>query len=339
MTLLEKILGGLLVITLLAFGGFVFFKDRQVSQMQSTISSSLITQANLIDNIQRSSSTFATKTDLDSFAQQQGVNLAAIQKDLDSLNATVSGLNVVVVNSTGQNQTNVPSSNSTPNPNPPTPTTIPCTNGVCPGPLDIFKYTQNIQTLALNEDFTNVQVPFGSVSFDASQAKPWSETVYPRTYDITNTVGTNATSGQMAVYNQLSITSNGKTQTVPITTSKFVQQVPASTFSFWNPRLYLFANGAVNVSSAPLKGDFTPGVAVGIMSYGSTKVSPDISVLQVGAGYSTGTKNATVVLNPVSFNVGKLIPGHIVDNTMVGPSMEVDTKGNVMLGAGISVGF
>jgi hypothetical protein len=342
MSAFDRLLLAVIAALVVSFGVFVFYKEEQTKNLQTQLNTSMVAQTNLINNIQRSQAQFATTSQLDAFAQQQNISLSAIQKDLDSLNATITGINAVVVNSQGQTQTNVPSTGTSPNPTPPPSiTTVSCPNGgttTCPL-ADTYKYTQNIQTLALNEDFSTVQVAIGQISFDASKATPWTENIYPRTYDITSTIGTNADTDQQFVYNQLSITSNGKSQTVPITSSKFVQQVPTPSFSFWNPRLYLFTNGAVNVSSSPVKGDATFGAALGIMSYGSSKITPDLAIAQIGLGYSAGTKNATVVLNPISYNVGKLIPGHIVNSTMVGPTIEVDLKGNVMTGAGISIGF
>src|SRR5271169_237979 len=104
MTLMEKILAGLLAVVLVCFGGFVIYKEMQVAKMQGDISGSLVAQKALADNIMRSSSQYSTKADLDAFAQQQNINLAAIQKDLDSLNAQVSSINVIAVNSQAQNQ-------------------------------------------------------------------------------------------------------------------------------------------------------------------------------------------------------------------------------------------
>lgn len=342
MTLMEKILASLLAVVLVCFGGFVIYKEHQVAAMQTSITNSMVAQENLINNLQRSSSQFATSADLNAFAAQENVNLTAIKANLDSLNASVVAINSVVVQSSGQNQTNVPSSGTKPNPNPPpTTTTVSCNGGTasCPGPIDTYKFTQNIQTLALNEDFATVQVPIGSVSFDASQPKPWSETIYPRTYDIVNTIGANSTTTQMIVYNQLSITANGKTQTVPITSSKLVQQVPAPSFSWFNPRLMLSMNGGINLSEATIKGEATPSIGLQVMSYGSSKSSPSISVLGVGVGYEIVSKKATIIVNPIGFNIGKVIGGGIVDNTFIGPSIQVDTKGDVSVGAGLSVGF
>ena len=335
---MEKILAGLLVVVLICFGGFVFVKDRQMATMQTDISNSLVAQKALADNIMRASSQYSTKADLDAFAQQQNVNLAAIQKDLATLNAQVSGINVITVNSQAQNQTNVPSTTTKPNPSPPT-QTVNCNGTQIPCPSDDPNgYTKNIQTLALNEDFARVKIPVGTVSFDASQPKPWSENIYGRTYDVVNVLGTD-TNGKQYVYNKFSITSNGTTTAVPISTSKLEQQVPTASFSWWNPRLMLSMNGAVDLSVAPLKGEATPSLGLQVMSYGSTKQSPSISVLGVGVGYEIVAQRPAVVLNPISFNIGKVLPSGLIDNTYIGPSVQVDTKGNVSVGAGLSVGF
>src|SRR5271165_3713486 len=170
MTLLNKVLIGLLVAVIATFGIFIFIKEKQITDMQSQINSSLVAQKTLIDGITRSSATFATTADLNALAQQENLNLSAIQSDLNTLGATLSGINVVIANSSGQSKNNIPSTNITPNPTPPSPPTVNC-NGVqipCPSD-DPYKYTQNIQNLALNEQFANIQVPIGSVSFDASK--------------------------------------------------------------------------------------------------------------------------------------------------------------------------
>ena len=75
------------------------------------------------------------------------------------------------------------------------------------------------------------------------------------------------------------------------------------------------------------------------MSYGTTKVSPAISILQLGVGYETGTQKVAGILNPISFNFGGLLPKGIIDNSYIGPSFQMDTAGHIYGGANISVGF
>lgn len=348
MTLGSKIILIISGILLLSAVGFIIYQQFEMKAMQTQINSSLVAQQTLLDGITRSSAQYVTKQDLDAFAQQNNVNLATIQQNVSTLNATISGMNQVVANSSAQTGNNLPSTGTTPNPTPTPSPTVSCNGQQIPCPnTDPYGYQSNQQTLQLNEDFTQpaataggtpstTQVPIGSASFSAWQKAPWSVNILPRTYDITNVLATDPT-GKQYVYNQFSISADGKSYTVPITTAKFVQQYPSATFSFWNPRLFLTAGGGVDVTH--LGGSGNAGVALGIMSYGQTKPSPSISVLQVGAVYETGTQRPALVLNPISFNLKGLLPTGLVDNTFVGPSVQVDTAGNVFGGLNLDIGF
>jgi hypothetical protein len=337
MTLLSKILliiSGIVVMGLL---GFVVYQQHEMKTMQAQITASVVAQQTLLDNITRSSSQYATQQSLDSLAASVGVSLATIQQNVSSLNATISGLNNVVVSSGGQTSTNVPSSGTTPNPAPPATPTVSCNGQQIPCPnADPYNYQKAAQTMQLNETFGTNQVPIGSTTFSAWQQNPWAVNIDPRTYDVSNTIATDA-SGKNYLYNQFTITTAGKTYTLPIKSAQYVQQYPAPSFSFWNPRLFMSMSGLV--SSKPFKPDFAPGIGVGIMSYGASKVVPDLSILQVGMGYAVETKTPTVSLNPISYNIGKLIPGHVVDSTYIGPSIQLGTNGDFYAGAALSVGF
>jgi hypothetical protein len=256
---------------------------------------------------------------------------------VDSLNATISGMNVVVANSSGENQSNLPSSGTTPNPNPTPGPTVNCNGQQIPCPnADPYGYQKNEQNLQLNEQFAQVQVPLGTASFSAWQQNPWSLDLYPRTYDITNVLATDQ-NGKQYVYNQFSISSNGKSYTVPISSAKFVQQYPAPTFSWWNPRIYLGADAGVNVTHAPVNGEFTPNVSFGFMSYGKSKITPDWSFGQVGLGYGVVSQTPQVQISPAQYNVGEHIP--FMQNTFVGPVLGVGFKGDISVGLGLRVGM
>src|ERR1700722_670580 len=337
MTLGSKIILILATIAGLCAVGFIIYQQHEMSTMQQQINASVVAQKTLLDNITRSSAQYATKQDLDAFAQQNNVNLAAIQKDVDSLNATITGMNQIVANSSGENLNNLPSTNTTPNPTPPTTTTVNCNGQQIPCPsADPYGYQKNEQNLQLNEQFAQVQVPVGTASFSAWQQNPWSVNLYPRTYDVTNVLATDQ-NGQQYVYNQFSISTNGKSYTVPITTAKFVQQYPTPSFSFWNPRLFLTAGGGVDVTA--IKGSANVGATLGIMSYGQTKTLPSLSILQVGVVYETGTQRAAAIINPINFNLGCILPKGLIDSTYVGPSLQIDAGGNFIAGGNLSVGF
>lgn len=337
MSLLNKILliaSGIIIVGLL---GFVVYQQFEMKAMQTQITNSLVAQQTLLDGITRSSAQYATKNDLDAFAAANNVSLTAIQQNVATLGATISGMNNVVVSSGGQIATNLPSSNTTPNPAPPATTTVNCNGTLIPCPSDDpYNYTKAEQNLSLNETFGSSQVPIGTVGFSAWQSTPWQVNIAPRTYDVSNVIATDQ-SGKQYLYNQFNITTNGKTYSLPIKSAQFVQQYPAKTFSWWNPRLVMSVSGLADITKP--KADFAPGIGVGIMSYGNSLSSPNLSILQVGMGYAALTKTPTVSINPISYNVGKSIPGHLVDNTYIGPSIQMGFNGNFYAGAALSVGF
>lgn len=337
MTFTTKLI--LIVSGILLFGlvGFIIYQQFEMKSMQQAINTSMIAQKQLSDDIVRSQANYVSKDDLNNFAKQNDLNLNAIKSDLNSLGASITGINHVDVSSTGQNQTNVASTSTTPNGNPSTVPTVDCNGKQIPCPnADPFGYMHNVQHLELNEQFANATVPIGGVSFDASNSKPWSENIYPRTYSLNSVLATTQ-DGRHVVYNKLEITSNGKKTPIDIKNAQFVEQYPSPSFSFWNPRLVATGGGSVNVSH--FNGSANAGIGLQIMSYGQTLYSPAISILQVGAVYETGTQKVAVVLNPVSFNMKALLPTGVVDSTYLGPSVQMDVGGNFFAGVNASVGF
>lgn len=329
MTFLNKLLIGITLLTIISAGLFILYKEHQIQAQQEEIQKSVVEMKQLAGDIARSQSQYVSHSDFDAFAKQNQVDLGAIRSDLGTLGANLTGMNQITVISNGQTKTGVPSDGTKPgdNPNPPSPTNP-----------DPFGYLHNTQLLSLNEEFSDAKVPFGQVSFSAWKDKPWDYTVYPRSYNITNVLGTDQ-NNRHYVYNKVSITSNGKNYPVKITNAKFEEEYPSPTFSWWNPRLFLAADGAANISESPVKGAVSPRIALGVMSYGSSKITPDLSVLQVGAGYDLVGQRVNFSIAPISYNIGKAIPGHLVDNTYVGPVVWVNTAGQWGMGGGISVGF
>src|SRR5579885_545331 len=233
MTTLEKILTFLLIFVIVVGGGlFIYEKINSEKQLQA-ISSQITSQKQLVDGITRSLSTYATKDDMTQFAKDAQVNLDAINKDLASLNSTLTAMNSSTVISVGQNSSNVPSTSTTPNPNPST------TNNADP-----YGYQKNIQNLHLNETFTDkTQVPIGDVSFDASKQAPWGINILPREYQAVTTIGQDENQ-KITAYNNFSINVGGKNYPITITNSKLVQQLPTSKFYF-NPHLFITTGGGV----------------------------------------------------------------------------------------------
>lgn len=335
--LAKKILIALGVMVTMGALAFIIYRQEEINKRQLAIETEVVAQKQLVDGIVRSQASWATKDDLDAFAKANNVNLKAIQDDLDKLHADIAAVNVAVATSRGQNGTNIPSTSQGPgNPNPPTPVTVPCPSGgsvTCPN-TDPFGYQKEQQNLALNEDFGTVKVPVGTVGFSAWQQNPWDIHINPREYHSTTTIGTDENQ-RIYTYNKLEIKSGDKSYTVPLTSSKTEQIYPEAKWSWWNPRLFLGADGMVGVN--PVRGEFTPNVSLQIMSYGRYKTQPDFSVLQVGAGYGTVSQRPQFMISPFQYNVGKNLP--LMNNLYIGPVISVGTDGNVGVGGGIRVGL
>lgn len=337
MSIITKILliaGAILLVSVL---GFVAYKSHQLSQQQDAINKSIVEFKQLQGDIARSQAQYVTKDDLESFAKQNNVNIDAIKKDLATLNATVSGVNHIVITTPGSIQTNIPSTSTTPNPNPTVPT-VECNGTQIPCPnADPFGFMRNQQHLMLGESFgSNLKIPIGEAGFSAWQKDPWAVTIYPRTYSVTNVLGTDE-DGRHYVYNKFSIKTNGTEYPVQITDAKFEEEYPSPSFSFWNPRLFIGADVGVNVSHLPVNGEFAPGVHLGIMSYGKNKNTPDWSFVQIGVGYGVVSRNVQFQISPAQYNIGQHLP--LIKNTYIGPVVGVGINGDVSVGIGMRVGL
>lgn len=341
MSLLSKILLVLWGMTSIVAIAFIIYQQHQMQTMQTQINASIVAQKTMIDGITRSQSQYVTKDDLNAFATANNVNLAAIQKDVDSLGAAITGINQVTVNSGAVSGTNISSTSTTVNPTPPAAPTVTCDGQQVPCPNgDPYGYQQRIQNLQLNEPFTApdqtpVTVPIGSVSFDASKPEPWSQNIFARKYSVSNVLATDP-DGKQYVYNQVSITANGQTYKAPITTANYVQQYPSPSLSWWNPRLFLGLDGGV-MMKAPLAGVWSPSLNFGFISYGSSKNSPDWSFVQLGVGYNSADQKVQFQLSPAQFNLHTTLP--FIRSTFVGPTLSVDTNGNFAGLFGIRIGM
>lgn len=321
MTVLQKILIALGSCLIISLFGIIIYQQIQMNKQQTAISESLSAQKELIDGITKSSSQYSTKGDIEKFIKDNNTSLEAIKKDLDTLNAKINTVNVVTVRSNGQIASNLPSTSTTPNPNP-----IASSN-------DPFGFLKNQQHLSLNENFGDIKVPFGKVSFSAWQEKPWAVAISQREYKVVNVIGTDE-NNKNYVYNKFSVSVDNKNYDIKITKSETKQEFPSSKFSF-NPRLFLGVSGGVNANQ--LKGEFTPDISVGLFSYGRFKSSPDLSIAQLGIGVGTVSQKPQLTITPISYNIGQHIP--LMTNAFVGPSLHINTIGDLSVMATLKVGL
>lgn len=329
MSLTTKLLLFLTGIIIICAGTFIIYKQIEISNRQAAIETQIVEQKQLADNIMRSMSQYATKQDIDNFAKNQNLNLDAIKKDLASLNANLVALNNVVVVSKGQSGSGQGSTGTTPNTEPPK---------VDPNHPDPYGYLSNRQEYSLNEQFENVIVPFGKVGFSAWKDKPWDYNIYPREYQLTNVIGTDENQRHY-VYNKFAVKVGDKSYDIQVKQAQTLEEYPTAKFSLWNPKLHLNVSGGVGISTAPVKGDASIGVSMGIMSYGRFKTTPDLSIMQVGVGYQVNSQRPDITINPINYNIGKLLPGNVANNTYLGPSLQINTAGNIFLGAALGLGF
>ena len=317
----------LFVITL----GFIVYKQNEISNTQYAIETSFVKQKEIIDGITRSQAQYASKEDIENFARLNGLNLKAIQSDLDKLHAEVISINTISVKSIGQISSHIPSTSTgeiNPNPLP-----VTCKDGLCPD-ADPFGYMTKQQLLSVEENFGKTKISIGQVGFSAWQDKPWSLQIKPREYLVSTVIGVDENQRQFA-YNKFSVKIEDKLYEIPISSAEIKQVYPQPSFSFWNPRLFLGIDSGINIGS--YKSEFTPGIHVGIMSYGVFKNSPDISLIQVGIGAGMISKKPQLIFTPVTYNIGKHIP--LMNNLYVGPSVNLSTGGDLSIMIGLKAGL
>jgi|ERR1035437_1298539 hypothetical protein len=315
------ILGAILTIGALSF---IIYKQNEISTRQTAIENQVVAQKELMDGIVRSSNTYATSADIEKFITANNVNLKAIKDDLSRLNASVTAVNAIIVSSSGQHQVNVPNTSTGPtNPNP-----------VDPKNPDPYGYQTHQENLDLAENFGGTEVPIGNVGFSAWQKAPWTINVLPRDYHVTTVIGTDENQ-RTYVYNKFGVKVGDKEYDVKIAKAETKQEYPTAKFSWFNPRLMIGSDVGVNINQ--VKGEFAPSLNIGIMSYGQFLKQPDWSIIQVGVGAGLVSQKPQFSITPFAYNVGKNIP--LMNNMYIGPSLHVNTAGDISVMGGIRVGM
>lgn len=325
MSLSTKILLILAAFLTLGAASFIIYKQIEISNRQSAIETQIINQKQLTDNITRSLNQYTTKDDIEKFIKENNINLKVIQEDLSKLNASILAINTTNIHSNGSKGSNIPSTSTGPaNPNPQT------------NPTDQYGYLKTQQNFKLNEKFANVTVPIAEVGFSAWKKEPWTENILPRTYKSSSVIAIDENQRHI-IYNKFSIEVDGKSYDITLDKAETKEVYPEAKFSLWNPRFFMNGNFLANLSN--MQPEISPGLSVGFMSYGRYLNTPDFSLLHIGVSYGLQSNKPSFNFAPINYNIGKLLPGNLVSNTYVGPSMQVNTSGNVMIGAGFSIGF
>lgn len=327
-------------VLLVAMLGFIVKMQWDASKQRNAFNKEMIEMKQLADGIVRNQSRYVSKDDLDKFAKDMDLDLAAIKKDLNKFGAEVEGISSIMARSVGQTGSNLGSVGTRPkDPNDPNNPEVPtCPDGTtCPDP---FGYQINEQLFSFNEMFTDgTDVPLGSVGFSAWKSTPWSVDIMPREYHVATVIGRDE-DGRVYVHNKMRIGVDGKMHTVPIEQAEFQEVYPESEFRF-DPHLNLGVDVGASIATSAdsnepaVQADVVPNLQVTLFSYGETKVNPDWTFLGVGLGYEAQRNSLGILLSPVNYNIGKPIP--LMDNMYLGPVVGVDLEGNVLVGGGIRV--
>lgn len=301
---------------------FVIHRQNEINNRQLAIESSIVEQKELSNNILRGQATYASKKDIEKFIKDQGFSLNEIKSDLNKLQAGIVATSRTSVVSTGTFYKNVPSTalgKINESYEPPK-----CEDGTLCLNTDKHGYFLSQQKVDVSERFKDINIPIGTIGFSAWEKNPWEVEIKSRKYSLSSVLGRDENE-RIYLYSNFSIEIDGEEHTVPISSSEIKQEFPEANFSFFNPRLFLGADAGINLSS--ITGEFSPSLNIAIMSYGRFKKSPDISILQVGAGIGVASQKFEVNISPVLYNIGKHIP--LMNNFYVGPSMHINTDADV----------
>lgn len=299
-------------------------------QSLTDIQKSVIEMKELQDEVVRNQAKFGTKEDIEDLAKKAKVDLTPIIEDLADLKAEIKGMSLATASSTGYTHHNVPSDNTTPGGA--GPYEIECSDGIKPCP-DPYGYLTNAQIKDIHEKFANLQVPLGQIEFRAWEENPWSVDMYQRDYNVTTVIGQDD-DGRHYVYSKLSIDAQGKSYNIPIEQAEFIEKYPESKLRF-NPQLYLGVDVGSQISNPGP--EIMPNLSLSFLAYGRTKAESDWTFLDLGIGYAAQAEEANLVLSPLNYNIGNILP--LVSDLHVGPTIGLSTSGNIFVGGGIRTGL
>jgi len=305
--------------------GLLFWQVYVLKGENAALASQLdITSTAITESLQRAETQLTKNSrDLESFAEQNHINLEKVKDDLNSLGARLEAVSTAVAKTATTQQSNQGSSSTSPNPDA---STVP----VCPDsndPIDVHGYTQEIQEYRLNNDDG---MTIADVEFDASNDHPWSSSVYGVNYFINTTVG-RMDDGRLVLHSEL-LTENPEVQPgeyfrVEGVVSKVVQLEEPTEFQPWDPHLYLMAQFGVGVWPNI---EFSASLALGfsVMTYG------DWSFIGIGAGFDGVNMSFIASFFPFSYNIGGPLP--FLCDLHLFPFVSIDHRSEVAVGIGIS---
>lgn len=179
-----------------------------------------------------------------------------------------------------------------------------------------------------NQDGTVAKVAWVMFYPNRPEGQQWKTGTFPITVDTT-VVETENKNGTFNRYAQVEITDKDDNQ-IPTTINEIKwEKIPLKekTFSWLNPRLGFGLYGSTTVAF---------GLDISVASYGKTKRDMDYRFLTFGINYDN--EKFALTLEPVSWNIGTVIP--LIENVFVGPFVSYDFDSDPWsIGAKVSIPF
>jgi hypothetical protein len=334
-----------LSLIILGLLGFIGYQQRKISNQDVKITD-LVHQKDLGNGVTRSGVRIGTADDVDGFAADAGVSMATVKEDAEKHGAVVTGVNVVEgtthgtvasgVSSSRTKKWTIPTeqpSGSQASKEPPKPAgTESNEKEVCKKCSDCGSSKSEVsheeQILDLVEKVGEKEINVGEVSFKSWELKPWSYSLFPRTFKSATVIAEDDDGNKLA-YNHLEISVNGTSFELPVTTSTLVETPKPAKFR-WFPRLNLGVGAGMTKSIDP---EFKAGVSLSLANYGSMKLLPDWQFIGVGVNYSVQDL-VSFSITPAYYRIGKHLP--LVENLYFGLDLSIGLSANMAFTGSLS---
>jgi len=312
------------IILALIPAGILFYQNQRLKdQVSQYAGEQNINYKALTESLQRAETKQArSNKELTIFAEQNGINIKAVEQDLQNLDGRLEAVASTKAKTTTVVHNHYPSDSTTSS-------EIEVPTCKQDGrPIDIYGYTKRIETKELT-DSNGMRV--ADVSFSAAQKRPWSSKVYSLEYNALSTIG-RGTNNQLILSTELTVenpeTQPGKIFRIKGVESRVIQAPePGPTFDWWDPALLLLTIPAL---IAYPKIDFSASLSLGfsVWSYGR-----DWRVLGITAGYDAFQNAFRASLVPFLYNIGEPLP--LLSSLYIFLDIGISSQADVSIGLGI----
>jgi len=315
------------IIYLIVIGiiGFALAKNYiTMSSISNRLMEHDISFKKITDSIARAETKIVGKEELENFLKGTELSVNKIKKDLQKMEADLSAVGKTVASIEGKIESDQSSDNSVSH----TPPDQPSECKFC----DIYEYTTQLQ----KKDIKIGEMPYGTITFDASKAKPWS-LKYDDIDIIVNTALGLTKEKRRIFYHAIYLKNKSRPElkdkqyTLKLTSSEFVESIPFPTkWHWWAPSIDISID---NMLTSENMGRYDLGASIGFtfLALGGTPEYSNWRFARLGLGFNTNGK-IFGSFEPARYNLGDKLP--LINDLWLGLNLIYTGK----WGAGISVG-